>query len=51
MYRARIISKLPFPPALDYIANVLPIYPAERYDQAGRERMGAHPIGTGLPAA
>ncbi len=46
-YRVRIVSKLPFPPALDYIANVLPIYPAERYDQAGRERMGAHPIGTG----
>ena len=32
VYRVRIISKLPFPPALDYIANVLPIYPAEHYD-------------------
>jgi peptide/nickel transport system substrate-binding protein len=47
MYRVRIISKLPFPPALDYIANTLPIYPAEHYDAVGPERMGEHPIGTG----
>ena len=47
MYRVRIISKLPFPPALDYIANALPIYPAEHYDAVGHERMGEHPIGTG----
>ena len=47
MYRVRIISKLPFPPALDYIANTLPIYPAEHYAAVGPERMSAHPIGTG----
>jgi peptide/nickel transport system substrate-binding protein len=46
-YRVRIVSKLPFPPALDYIANALPIYPAEHYDAVGPERMAAHPIGTG----
>ncbi|HME23735.1 MAG TPA: ABC transporter substrate-binding protein [Acetobacteraceae bacterium] len=47
IYGVRIISKLPFPPALDYIANTLPIYPAEHYAAVGPERMGAHPIGTG----
>ena len=47
MYRVRIVSKLPFPPALDYIANTLPIYPAEHYAAVGPERRRAHPIGTG----
>jgi peptide/nickel transport system substrate-binding protein len=47
VYRVRIISKLPFPPALDYIANTLPIYPAEHYAAVGPEGMGLHPIGTG----
>jgi peptide/nickel transport system substrate-binding protein len=46
-YRVRIISKAPFAPALDYIATLLPIYPAEHYAAAGPEGMGAHPIGTG----
>ena len=46
-YRVRIISKVPFPPALDYIASSLPIYPAEYYAAAGPEGMHKHPIGTG----
>lgn len=46
-YQVQIISKVPFPPGLDYIANVLPIYPVEHYAAVGPERMGAHPIGTG----
>lgn len=36
-----------FPPILDYIANLLPIYPAEYYAEAGPEGMSRAPIGTG----
>jgi peptide/nickel transport system substrate-binding protein len=46
-YQVQIVSKEPFPPALDYVANMLPIYPVEHYDAAGPEGMGRHPIGTG----
>jgi peptide/nickel transport system substrate-binding protein len=46
-HRVRIVSKQPFPPALDYVANTLPIYPAEYYAKVGPEGMHAHPIGTG----
>ena len=46
-YRVRIVSKGPFPPALDYIADMLPIYPVEHYAGVGPERMGQRPIGTG----
>jgi peptide/nickel transport system substrate-binding protein len=46
-YRVRIVSKGPFPPALDYIADLLPIYPVEHYAGVGPEGMGQRPVGTG----
>ena len=45
-YRLRIVSKEPFPPALDYL-SMLPIYPIEHYAGVGPERMGTHPVGSG----
>jgi len=44
---ARLILKEAFPPALEYIANVLPIYPGKYYTEVGPEGMGRNPIGTG----
>lgn len=46
-YRVRVISKAPFPPALDYLAMALPIYPAEYYAKVGPEGMHKAPIGSG----
>lgn len=46
-YRVRVISKTPFPPALDYLATALPIYPAEYYARVGPDGMHRAPIGTG----
>lgn len=36
-----------FPPILEYLANMLPIYPAGYYAEVGPEGMSLNPIGTG----
>jgi peptide/nickel transport system substrate-binding protein len=46
-HKVQVVSKAPFPPALDYIATALPIYPGEYYAKVGPEGMHKAPIGTG----
>ena len=46
-YKVRIISKAPFPAAIDYLATTLPIYPAKYYQEVGPAGMNAKPIGSG----
>jgi len=46
-YTVRLYLKEAFPPALEYLANVLPIYPKQYYAEVGPEGMGRQPIGTG----
>jgi len=46
-YTVRINLKAPFPPAVDFIAGPLPIYPNEYYAKVGPEGMNLNPIGTG----
>ena len=46
-YRVRVISKAPFPPALDYIATAIPIYPGDYYAKVKPEGMHKAPVGTG----
>ncbi|WP_185983014.1 ABC transporter substrate-binding protein [Aureimonas mangrovi] len=46
-YTVRIKTAGVFPPILDYVANLLPIYPADYYAEAGPEGMSREPIGTG----
>ena len=46
-YKVRVISKGPFPAALDYLAMSLPIYPANYHKEKGLEGFQAAPVGTG----
>lgn len=46
-HTVQVVSKAPFPPALDYIATALPIYPGEYYAKVGPEGMHKGPVGTG----
>jgi len=46
-YTVRIVSKKPFPVALEYIANSLPIYPSDYYQEVGMVTFGQKPVGTG----
>lgn len=46
-YEVRLNLTEPFPPILDYIANMLPIYPHEYYAEVGPDGMSREPIGTG----
>ena len=43
----RLSMKQPYPPALEWLAGFLPIYPKSYYEEVGREGMGLKPIGTG----
>ena len=43
----RLSMKQPYPPALEWLAGFLPIYPKDYYEKVGREGMGLKPIGTG----
>jgi peptide/nickel transport system substrate-binding protein len=43
----RIYLKRPFPAALEYLSNYVPIYPNEYYSKVGSKGFGAKPIGTG----
>ncbi len=46
-YTVRLHLPEPFPPIMDYLVNMLPIYPAEYYDEVGPDGMSREPIGTG----
>ena len=46
-WTVRINLKAPFPPAIDFIAGPLPIYPNEYYAKVGPKGMNLKPIGTG----
>lgn len=46
-YKVRIITKRPFPPALEFLADVIPIYPHEYHAKVGPQGFALHPIGTG----
>ncbi len=46
-YKVRIITHKPFPPALEYLADIVPIYPHEYHAKVGPSKFALHPIGTG----
>lgn len=46
-YTVRLKTKGVFPAVLEYLANVLPIYPSDYYAEAGPDGMSRKPIGTG----
>ena len=46
-YKVRIISKEPFPAAIDYLSTTLAIHPAKYYQEVGPAGMNAKPVGTG----
>ena len=43
----RIVSKAPFPAALEYVAGSLPIYPSDYVESVGWQEFGQSPVGTG----
>jgi len=43
----RLISKTPFPAALEFVAGSLPIYPSDYFQSVGPEVFGQKPIGAG----
>jgi len=43
----RIISKTPFPAAMEFIAGSLPIYPSDYAQEVGLQAFGQAPVGTG----
>ena len=46
-YTVRIITKEPFPAALEYLSGPVSIYPSDYYAEVGPSGMGLKPIGTG----
>ncbi len=46
-FKVRIISKEPFPAAVDYLSTTLPIHPAKYYQEVGPAGMNAKPVGSG----
>jgi len=46
-YKVRIHLKKPFPAALEYLSNYLPIYPNKYYAKVGPKGFGTAPVGTG----
>ena len=46
-FKVRIISKEPFPAAIDYLATTLAIHPAKYYKEVGPTGMNAKPVGSG----
>lgn len=46
-YTVRIVTKSPFPAALEYLAGPVSIYPNEYYAEVGPKGMGLKPVGTG----
>lgn len=46
-FTVRIISKAPYPPALEFLSGSLSIFPKNYYEQVGQQEFGKKPIGTG----
>lgn len=46
-FKVRIISKEPFPAAIDYLSTTLAIHPAKYYKEVGPTGMNAKPVGSG----
>jgi len=46
-FRVRLITRRPFPAALEYLAGPIVIFPDQYYASAGPTGMSARPIGTG----
>ncbi|WP_435169824.1 ABC transporter substrate-binding protein [Falsirhodobacter sp. 1013] len=46
-YTVRLKTKGIFPAVLEYLANVVPMYPSDYYAEAGPDGMSRKPIGTG----
>lgn len=46
-YKVRIISKQPFPAAIDYLATAIAIHPAKYYKEVGPTGMNLKPVGSG----
>ncbi|MBL8669919.1 MAG: ABC transporter substrate-binding protein, partial [Alphaproteobacteria bacterium] len=46
-YKVRVMTKAPFPAALEYLAGPVPIYPNEYYAKVGPKGMNEKPVGTG----
>ncbi|WP_170167148.1 ABC transporter substrate-binding protein [Paracoccus methylarcula] len=46
-YTVRIITKEPFPAALEYLSGPVSMYPSDYYEEAGPSGMGLKPVGTG----
>lgn len=46
-YKVRIITKRPFPAAIEYLAGPIVIHPAAYYEQVGPKGMNEKPVGSG----
>lgn len=46
-FKVRIVSKRPFPAAIEYLAGPIPMHPNEYYAKAGPKGMNEKPVGTG----
>ncbi len=46
-YTVRIILDAPFPPAEEFLAGPVPMFPNEYYEEVGPAGMGVAPVGTG----
>jgi peptide/nickel transport system substrate-binding protein len=46
-YTVRIVTKHPFPAALEYLAYYVPIHPHEYYEKVGPKGMNERPVGSG----
>ncbi|KAF0118204.1 MAG: peptide/nickel transport system substrate-binding protein [Xanthobacteraceae bacterium] len=46
-HKVRIVTKRPFPAAIEYLAGPIVIHPAAYYEQAGPKGMNEKPVGSG----
>src|SRR6266542_4272866 len=46
-YRVRIVTRRPFPAAIEYLAGPIVIHPHEYYEQVGPKGMNEKPVGSG----
>ncbi|RMS45267.1 Peptide ABC transporter periplasmic peptide-binding protein, partial [Pseudomonas coronafaciens pv. garcae] len=46
-YSVRLHLKKPFPPALEYLSNAVPMFPQKYFEQVGMAGFSRKPIGTG----
>jgi peptide/nickel transport system substrate-binding protein len=46
-HRVRIVTKQPFPAAIEYLAGPIPIHPHEYYARVGPKGMNEKPVGSG----